>query len=511
MGVNMGTKKRYSSKIKGIDAARVGITFGDLLLLPGYSEVLPNQVDVSTHLGEIKLGIPLISAAMDTVSEKEFAAAIAREGGLAIIHKNLSIEGRVEHIQWVKRSESGMIYAPLTLPPNASVGEVKRIMEEKGISGIPIVDDKKKVLGIVTKRDVKYCKDMHQPVHERMTERERLVVLPYMADWSPEQYGTEAEKLMAGRRVEKIPVVRTDFTLEGLITQADVDKVREFPNACRDDRGRLRAGVAVGNSDEEIDGVGALLEAGADVICVDSAHGHSAGIINATERIRKKYGHGFVLISGNVGTYAGARSLIDAGADVVKVGIGPGSICTTRIVSGVGVPQITAVDECMRAIHNSGRKVSLIADGGIEYSGDITKALAIADTVMIGGLFAGVAEAPGKMEIVNGIRYKVYRGMGSASAMQERGSRERYRQADVKDPEKLVPEGVETRVPYTGPLSKQVHQLVGGLRAGMGYVGAKTIEELHRNGKFIMVSPGAIRESHVHGVALGATASNYRG
>jgi len=506
----MKPAKRYSSKVEAAVAEGAWITFGDLLLLPGYSEVVPSDVDVSARLGSINLGIPLLSAAMDTVSEKELAAALAREGGLAIIHKNLSIEGRVEHIEWVKRRESGMIYAPLTLPPDANVGEAKRIMEERGISGIPIVDENNRILGIVTKRDVKYCRDMCQPVHERMTERGQLTTLRFRKDWLPAQYGTAAEELMAFRRVEKIPVIRKDFTLEGLITQADIDKVKEFPNACRDDKGRLRVGVAVGNSREEIEGVDSLLKAGADVICIDSAHGHSRGIISATNDIRKRYGDGFVIISGNVGTYDGARALIDAGADAVKVGIGPGSICTTRIVSGVGVPQMTAVDECMRAIHDSGRDVSLIADGGIEYSGDITKLMALSNAVMIGGLFAGVDEAPGEIKIINGIKYKIYRGMGSLSAMQERGSKERYRQGDVKDPEKLVPEGVENAVPCIGPLHRQVHQLMGGLRAGMGYVGAKDVNDLHGKGKFILVSPAAIRESHVHGVALGATAPNYK-
>ncbi|MBW2972491.1 IMP dehydrogenase [Candidatus Woesearchaeota archaeon] len=500
-------KRRFRSKL---DEAVFGVTFDDLLLLPQHSKVLPVDIDVSTYLGNIRLSIPLISAAMDTVSEKEFAAALAREGGLAIIHKNLTVDERVEHIQWVKRRESGIIYNPVTLSPDATVGQAKEIMWDLGISGIPIMTRDNKIAGIITKRDVRFAKNLDEPVSARMTEWDALATLPYHDDWDPAKYVTPAEDLMDARRIEKVLIVRDDRTLEGLITEADIEKVQEFPLACRDSHGRLRVGVAVGVDKQEIDGVQKLLDAGADVICIDTAHGDSKGVLDAIKKIRKEYGKSFVLMAGNYGTYEGVMRGIKAGADVAKVGVGPGSICTTRIISGVGVPQLMNVDNAARAVYDSGRKITLVADGGIKYSGDVTKALAAgANVIMIGSLFAGVDEAPGDIITYQGKRWKTYRGMGSLGAMQKKGGKDRYKQGGVKDAKKLVPEGIEGRVPYRGPLADQVHQLVGGLKSGMGYVGAKNIAELHKRAKFVRVSPATAAESHVHGVLITEEAPNY--
>lgn len=502
------------SHIRKLDNMGIGITFDDVLLIPRYSEIVPNQADVSTSLGGISMSIPLLSSAMDTVSEKVFAAALAREGGIAILHKNLDIDGRVEHIQWVKQRESGIIYNPVTLRPGSIVEEAYRIMKDKGISGIPIIDDDGCVAGLLTRRDIEGV-PREVAVSSRMTPLEELIYIKEMDDWTPSEYTEEADKLMVNSKVEKIPIMDSAHRLVGLITRADIRKVEMFPHACRDKESRLRVGVAVGVSKEEVAGVDNLIAAGADIICVDTAHGHSKGVLDAVRSIRDiKTGCGkdFVIIGGNIATYEGAKALIDAGVDIVKVGIGAGSICTTRIVSGVGVPQLTAIDECVRAVYESKKDVQLIADGGIRYSGDITKSLAAgADAVMIGSLFAGVEETPGDVIMRNGMKYKAYRGMGSLEAMRERekGGRDRYFQGDVP-PEKLVPEGISGLVPWKGTLAKEVHQLVGGLKSGMGYLGAMTLPELYEHSRFIRISDAAVRESHVHGIEVIREAPNYR-
>jgi IMP dehydrogenase len=480
-----------------------GMTFDDVLLEPGYSELLPKQVEVKSHLtAKIPLDIPILSAPMDTVTEAELAIALAQEGGLGVIHKNLSVAEQAREVDKVKRSENGIIVDPVTLPPDASVSQAREIMEGHNISGVPITVAGI-LKGILTRRDLRFLESDDLRVEEVMTKA-HLVTAP--ANTSLE----EADRILTKNKVEKLLLVDDEYRLKGLITIKDIDKLHRYPNACKDARGRLRVGAAVGVHDYER--IAALLEADVDVLVVDSAHGHSKNVIETVRRIKKDYA--IEVIAGNVATAEGTRDLIEAGADAVKVGIGPGSICTTRVVSGVGVPQVTAVYQCAKA---AAGRVPIIADGGIRYSGDITKALAAgAHCVMIGGLFAGLAESPGGTIIYRGRSFKSYRGMGSLGAM-AKGSHERYRQdAAVKTGEgkgvatqKLVPEGVEGRVPYKGPLTEYVFQLVGGLKAGMGYCGTRTIEELRTKSRFIQVTGASVQESHPHDIVITQEAPNY--
>ena len=477
-----------------------GITFDDVLLLPDRSEVVPSKADTSTRLTRnITLNIPLLSAPMDTVTQSALAIALAQQGGLGVIHKNLSIEEQVREVTKVKRSANGVITDPVTLPPEAKASEVRRLMEEQHISGVPITDDGKtngKVVGILTRRDMVFLTDDDVAVHEVMT-KDRLVTA------SPDTTLEKAEQVLNKNKVEKLMLVDDDFRLRGLITMRDVSKLHQFPLACRDDRGRLRVGAAVGV--HQLDRVQALIEAEVDVIVLDSAHGHSENILQSIRDIKARFT--IDVIAGNVATEHGARDLIEAGADAVKVGIGPGSICTTRVVSGVGVPQITAVMNAVKAAEPLG--IPVIADGGIRHSGDITKAVAAgASVVMLGSLFAGLDESPGELIIHAGRRYKQYRGMGSEGAMLA-GSADRYSQKGVTKKDKLVPEGVEGRVPYRGPLSDFVYQMVGGLRAGMGYCGTQDIESLRANGKFVRVSGASLAENHPHDIAITRESPNY--
>jgi len=477
-----------------------GITFDDVLLLPDRSDVIPNQADTSTRLTRnVTLNIPLLSAPMDTVTQSALAIALAQQGGLGVIHKNLSIEAQVREVTKVKRSANGVITDPVTLPPEAKASEVRRLMEEQHISGVPITDDGKtngKVVGILTRRDMVFLTDDDVPVHEVMT-KDRLVTA------SPSTTLEEAETVLNKNKVEKLLLVEGDNKLVGLITMRDVSKLHQFPLACRDDRGRLRVGAAVGV--HQLDRVEALINAEVDVIVLDSAHGHSENIIQSIRDIKARFN--IDVIAGNVATEHGARDLIEAGADAVKVGIGPGSICTTRVVSGVGVPQITAVMNAVKAAGPLG--IPVIADGGIRHSGDITKAIAAgASVVMLGSLFAGLDESPGELIIHAGRRYKQYRGMGSEGAMLA-GSADRYSQKGVTKKDKLVPEGVEGRVPYRGPLSDFVYQMVGGLRAGMGYCGTPDIESLRENAKFVRISGNSLAENHPHDIAITRESPNY--
>jgi IMP dehydrogenase len=480
-----------------------GITFDDVLLEPAFSDLLPRDVDVRTHLTErIPLNLPILSAPMDTVTEAELAIALAQEGGLGVIHKNLTIESQAREVEKVKRSENGIIVDPITLPPDATVGRAREIMQGHNISGVPITVNGK-LKGILTRRDLRFLESNELRIEEVMT-KENLVTAP--ADTSLE----EADRILTKNKVEKLLLVDDDFTLKGLITIKDIDKLHRYPHACKDARGRLRVGAAVGVLDFER--AAALLDAGVDVLVVDSAHGHSKNVIETVRRLKATLP--IDLVAGNVATAEGTNALMEAGADAVKVGIGPGSICTTRIVSGVGVPQITAILQCAKA---AAGRVPIIADGGIRYSGDITKAIAAgAHAVMIGGLFAGLAESPGDTIIYRGRSFKTYRGMGSLGAM-AKGSAERYRQdhsrhadgAKTTNEQKLVPEGVEGRVPFKGPLADFVFQLVGGLRAGMGYCGTRTIEQLRTNVRFIQVTSASVHESHPHDVAITQEAPNY--
>jgi IMP dehydrogenase len=484
--------------------AYLGITFDDVLLEPGYSDLLPRQVDTRTRFTpKIALNIPIVSSPMDTVTEAELAIALAQEGGIGVIHKNLAVEEQAREVDKVKRSENGIIVDPITLPPTATVGQAREIMRGHNISGVPITVNGK-LRGILTRRDLRFLESNDLRIEEVMT-KENLVTAP--ADTSL----VEADRILTKNKVEKLLLVDDEYRLKGLITIKDIDKLHRYPNACKDPRGRLRVGAAVGVQDYER--IGALIEADVDVLIVDSAHGHSRNVIETVQRIKRDYT--IEVVAGNVATAEGTKALIDAGADAVKVGIGPGSICTTRVVSGVGVPQITAIHNCSRA---AAGRVPIIADGGIRYSGDITKALAAgAHCVMIGGLFAGLAESPGDTIIYRGRSFKSYRGMGSLAAM-AKGSHERYRQdgpgralADGKNnpPQKLVPEGVEGRVPYKGPLADFVFQLVGGLRAGMGYCGTRTIEDLRTNARFIQVTGASVQEGHPHDIVITQEAPNY--
>jgi IMP dehydrogenase len=470
-----------------------GITFDDVLLEPGYSEVLPSDVDVRTQLTRsIALNIPVLSSPMDTVTEAELAIGLAQEGGLGILHKNMTVEQQARQVDIVKRFENGVITDPVTLPPTATVGVARQMMEEKNIGGVPITVDGF-LKGILTRRDLRFLSDNEQPLSKVMT-REHLVT-------APETVTLEAaERILTEIKVEKLLLVDENYRLRGLITIRDIDKMTEHPASCKDARGRLRCGAAIGVHDYAR--AEALVKAGVDVIGVDSAHGHSSNVIETVRKLKKQYA--IDVIAGNVATKEGAKALVDAGADAIKVGIGPGSICTTRIISGVGVPQITAV---MNAIQGSSG-VPVIADGGIRYSGDMTKALAAgAHCVMLGGLLAGLKESPGQTIVYKGRTFKTYRGMGSIGAMVN-GSSDRYRQGQAQRG-KLVPEGVEGRVPYKGELGPFVYQLVGGLRAGMGYCGSRNIEELRTKSRFIMVSGASVQESHPHDILITQEAPNY--
>ncbi|MEO0515494.1 MAG: IMP dehydrogenase [Planctomycetota bacterium] len=477
-----------------------GITFDDVLLLPARSEVVPNQTDTSTRLTRnIRLNLPVLSSPMDTVTESALAIALAQQGGLGVIHKNLSIEDQVREVTKVKRSANGVITDPVTLPPEAPASEVRRLMNEQNISGVPITLDgtsRGKVVGIVTRRDMMFLADDATPLHEVMT-KDRLVTAP------PETTLGQAEAILNQNKVEKLLLIDHEDKLTGLITMGDIAKQDAFPLACRDDRGRLRVGAAVGV--HQMDRVDALIGAEVDVIIVDSAHGHSGNVMDTVKAIKARYA--IDVIAGNIATEQGARDLIEAGADAIKVGIGPGSICTTRIVSGVGVPQVTAIFNACRAANEA--DIPVIADGGIRHSGDITKAIAAgASLVMLGSLFAGLDESPGDLVIHHGRRYKTYRGMGSQGAMLA-GSADRYSQKGVTKKDKLVPEGVEGRVPYRGPLSDFTYQMVGGLKAGMGYCGTQTIEELREHGRFVRVSGATLAENHPHDISITRESPNY--
>lgn len=476
-----------------------GITFDDVLLVPARSDVIPNQTDTSSQLTRgIRLNIPLLSAPMDTVTESALAIALAQEGGLGVIHKNLSIEDQAREVTKVKRSANGVIIDPVTLAPDAPASEVRRLMAEQNISGVPITDDGKPdgtAVGIVTRRDMMFLADDARPVHEVMSSD--LVTGP------PDTTLEKAEAILNANKVEKLLLVDDAGKLTGLITMRDIAKQDQFPLACRDDRGRLRVGAAVGV--HQLDRVAALIAAEVDVITVDSAHGHSRNVMETVKAIKARYD--IEVVAGNIATTAGAQDLIEAGADAIKVGIGPGSICTTRVVSGVGVPQITAIFNACQAAIPAG--VPVIADGGIRHSGEITKAIAAgASVVMLGSLFAGLDESPGDMIIHMGRRYKQYRGMGSQGAMLA-GSADRYMQKGVAKKDKLVPEGVEGRVPYRGPLSDFVYQMVGGLRAGMGYCGTQTVEELRESARFVRISGASLAESHPHDISITRESPNY--
>jgi IMP dehydrogenase len=471
-----------------------GITFDDVLLEPAYSEVLPREVDVRTQLTRsIRLNIPIVSSPMDTVTESELAIALAQEGGLGVIHRNMSIERQTTEVDKVKRSENGIITDPITLPPDETVATARRIMEQHNISGVPITVDGY-LRGILTRRDLRFLTDNNLRLAEVMT-KDNLVT-------APENTTLEAaERILTENKVEKLLLVDDNYKLKGLITIKDIDKLANFPSACKDKRGRLRVGAAVGVYDFER--AESLIKAGVDVLVVDSAHGHTSNVLETVRQLKQR--HDIEVIAGNVATREGARALVEAGVDAVKAGIGPGSICTTRIISGVGVPQITAIYQVAQGVAGSG--VPVIADGGIRYSGDITKALAAgAHTVMLGGLLAGLAESPGQTIIYKGRSFKVYRGMGSLGALGA-GSRDRYRQDG--NAAKMVPEGVEGRVPYKGPLAPFVFQLVGGLRAGMGYCGTRNIEELRTRARFILVTSASVQESHPHDIAITQEAPNY--
>ncbi len=476
--------------------SQAGITFDDVLLEPRHSDVVPAEVCVKSRLtNRIALNIPLLSSPMDTVTESEMAIALAQEGGLGVIHRNMSIERQTEEVDKVKRSANGIIMDPVTLPPDASIARARQMMDQHNVSGVPITAEGR-LVGILTRRDLRFLETSDMAVSEVMT-REPLVTATGTVTLE------EAEKILMENKVEKLLLVDENYKLTGLITIKDIDMMRRFPQACKDAQGRLRVGAAVGVHDYER--VESLIAKDVDVLVVDSAHGHSSNVLDTVRRIKERWD--IDVVAGNVATAEGARDLVAAGADAVKVGIGPGSICTTRVISGVGVPQITAVYNVAKAMRETATPI--IADGGVRYSGDITKALAAgAHCVMLGGLFAGLEESPGQRILYHGRTFKVYRGMGSIGAMVA-GSSERYRQAPGRGPDKLVPEGVEGRVPYKGPLGPFVYQLVGGLRAGMGYCGTRNIEELRKDARFIQVSAAAVRESHPHDISITQESPNY--
>jgi IMP dehydrogenase len=479
---------------------REALTFDDVLLVPGYSEVIPRDVDVSTRLTPaIPLRMPLVSSAMDTVTEAATAIRMAREGGIGFIHKNLSIEDQAREVNRVKKAQSGIVVDPVTIAPSRTLEDALGLMRHYRISGLPVVDADRRPVGILTNRDVRFEKRLQLQVGEMMTKNPVTVKEGVQID--------EAKGLLHKHRIEKLLVVDREGRLKGLITIRDIEQAEAHPTAATDELGRLRVGAAVGVGGDREARIEALLAVGCDVICIDTAHGHSTGVLDAVRQTRKRFGK-LQLVAGNVATGDATRALIECGVNAIKVGVGPGSICTTRIVAGVGVPQLTAIGDAVAAARGSG--VAIIADGGIKYSGDVAKALAAgADTVMIGSLFAGTDEAPGEIILYQGRSYKTYRGMGSIGAMKD-GSKDRYFQSEVEASQKLVPEGIEGRVPYKGPLRESLYQLVGGLRASMGYLGCATIAELHAKARFVRISSAGLRESHVHDVIITKEAPNYR-
>ncbi|TNF52619.1 IMP dehydrogenase [bacterium] len=481
------------------DNVTIGLTFDDVLLKPAKSDILPREVNIGTRLTKnTRINIPLISSAMDTVTEANLAIAIAQEGGIGIVHRAMPPAVQAAEVDRVKKSESGMIMDPITLDPNEKLSKALELMEKYRISGVPITKSKR-LVGILTNRDLKFETNLGRKINEVMTKK-GLVTAPV---------GTTLEKaqeILHKHKIEKLPIVDKKFNLAGLITIKDIEKRKKYPNACKDKHGRLRVGAALGTGEDAILRAELLIKAGVDVLVVDTAHGHSKAVITTVRLLKKKFSRTDI-IAGNVATAAGTKELISAGASAVKVGVGPGSICTTRMVAGAGVPQLTAIKECSKVADSA--RIPVIADGGVKFSGDVTKAIAAgASSVMIGGLFAGTDESPGEMVLFQGRTYKVYRGMGSLGAM-ETGAKDRYAQEGI-EAKKLVPEGVEGRVPHKGPLSVNVHQLVGGLRSGMGYCGCKTIEELRKKAQFIRITPSGLRESHVHDVIITKEAPNYR-
>lgn len=478
----------------------LGLTFDDVLLVPAESSILPREADVATQLTErISLNVPLVSAAMDTVTESRTAIAMAQGGGLGFIHRNMTIRKQAEEVEKVKKFESGMIADPVTVRPHQRISEAQEIMHKYRISGLPVTENGR-LVGILTHRDLRFEKRLDRPVSEVMTQGQLVTAKPGV---DPE----EAKEILQRHRIEKLLLVDDDFRLKGLITVKDIEKKSQYPFACKDHHGRLRAGAAVGVGEDSEERVEALVRAGVDVIAVDTAHGHSKNVLETVKRLRRRHPE-LELVGGNVATEEGTLALIEAGVNAVKVGVGPGSICTTRVVSGVGVPQLTAIASCARAAQKQG--VPVISDGGIKYSGDMTKALAAgAQSVMIGSLFAGTEESPGETILYQGRTYKVYRGMGSLGAMGE-GSRDRYGQGDVEDERKLVPEGIEGQVPYKGSLAFNIHQLVGGLRAGMGYLGCRNLTELRTKARFMQITAAGLKEGHVHDVFITKEAPNYR-
>jgi IMP dehydrogenase len=480
------------------------LTFDDVLLVPAYSDVLPREVDLSTQLTRgIRLNLPFVSSAMDTVTEARLAITIAQEGGIGVIHKNMTAADQAREVGRVKKHESGVIKDPITVRPDATIREVIALTRAKGISGLPVIADGNQLVGIITHRDIRFEEQLDLPVSKVMTPREKLVTV--------REHTTREEvlQLLHRHRIEKVPVVDEEGRLRGMITVKDIQKARDFPRACKDEHGRLRAGAAVGTAADTLDRVAQLVDAGVDVVVVDTSHGHSKGVLATIARIKAAH-PSLQVVGGNIVTADAAKALIDAGVDGVKVGIGPGSICTTRVVAGVGVPQITAIATVAEALAKAG--VPLISDGGIRYSGDVAKAIAAgAHSVMIGGLFAGTEESPGEVELYQGASYKSYRGMGSLAAMAQRhGSSDRYFQDTVEELEKLVPEGVEGRVPYKGSLVTILHQLAGGVRAAMGYTGSHDIDEMRARPVFVRVTGAGVRESHVHDVSITKEAPNYR-
>ncbi len=485
-------QNNYGSRFVG-----EGLTFDDVLLVPAESDILPADVDLSTNLTKkVKLNVPIMSAAMDTVTEYRMAIAIAREGGIGVIHKNMAIDVQAEQVDLVKRSENGVITNPFFLHPGNTLGDADSLMGKFRISGVPIVDENGTLIGIITNRDMKFETDMTRPIDEIMTKKDLVTGL----------VGTtldEAKAILQQHRIEKLPIVDKDFKLKGLITIKDIEKVLKYPHSAKDDKGRLLCAAAIGATADVLARAGALIDAGVDVLVLDSAHGHSANIMRSVTRVKEVFPD-IQLVAGNVATAAATEALIKAGADCVKVGIGPGSICTTRIVSGIGVPQITAIMQCSEMADKYG--IPVIADGGIKYSGDIAKAIAAGGkVVMMGSMLAGCEEAPGEIEVYQGRQFKVYRGMGSLGAMQK-GSKDRYFQTNNK---KLVPEGVEGRVPFRGPLSETVFQMMGGLRSGMGYCGAHNIEELRTRSQFVRITSAGLKESHPHDIYITKEAPNY--
>lgn len=477
-----------------------GLTYDDVLLVPDYSEVLPRDVDVrSKFTKNITINLPVVSAAMDTVTESRLAIALAQQGGIGVVHKNMSIEAQANKVRKVKRSESGMIQDPVTLQVNATVGDALRLMSENKIGGIPVIDGNRKLVGIVTNRDLRFEKKMDKPVAEIMTSNSLIT-----GTVGIDLY--KAEAILQQHKIEKLPVVDKDNKLVGLITYRDIIKLKEHPNSCKDNLGRLRVAAAVGITSDTLERVAALVVAGVDAVIIDTAHGHTKGVVEVLKKVKSAYPDLQVVV-GNIATGAAAKALVEAGADAVKVGIGPGSICTTRIIAGVGVPQFTAVMMVAEALKGTG--VPLIADGGVRFTGDVVKAIAAgASTVMVGSMFAGVEESPGETIIYEGRKFKSYRGMGSIEAMQQ-GSKDRYFQDMEDDIKKLVPEGISGRVPYKGNLAEVTYQIVGGLRAGMGYCGSKDVETLQKKAKFVRITQSGIRESHPHNITITREAPNY--